>query len=140
MHAQQKYMITHTSEFNQKLHETYDDFYGSDLKYKQFFYTDEKKMLVHLFQLINQLKLDFIAVWNISFDIPYLIERLTRLGLDPKEVMCHPDFPAKVCYFKKDDRNFEIKNKNDTMVLSSYTNFIDQMELYAANRKGASFL
>ena len=140
MHAQQKYMITHTSEFNQKLHETYDDFYGSDLKYKQFFYTDEKKMLVHLFQLINQLKLDFIAVWNISFDIPYLIERLTRLGLDPKEVMCHPDFPAKVCYFKKDDRNFEIKNKNDTMVLSSYTNFIDQMELYAANRKGASEL
>ena len=140
MHAQQKYMITHTSEFNQKLHETYDDFYGSDLKYKQFFYTDEKKMLVHLFQLINQLKLDFIAVWNISFDIPYLIERLTRLGLDPKEVMCHPDFPAKVCYFKKDDRNFEIKNKNDTMILSSYTNFIDQMELYAANRKGASEL
>lgn len=54
--------------------------------------------------------------------------------------MCHPDFPSKVCRFKADTRNFEIKNKNDVMILSSYTNFIDQMELYAANRKGGAEL
>ena len=140
MHDQQRYMMHHTNEFNQKMHETYDEFYGSDLEYRQFFFTDERKMLVQLFQLINKLELDFITIWNISFDMPYIIERLERLGLDPTEVMCHPDFPSKVCRFKADTRNFEIKNKNDVMILSSYTNFIDQMELYAANRKGGAEL
>lgn len=118
-----------------ELHEMFDETYG-ELDYNFYFYTDEKKLLIHLFQLINQLKLDFILIWNMSFDIPYMYERMIHLGLDPKEVMCHPDFPVKECYFKKDTRNFEIKNKSDNFQLSSYTIFYDQMILYAAIRKG----
>ena len=44
-----------------------------------------------------------------------------RSGLYQKEVMNHPDFPNKQCYFKKDNKN---------------TGFYDQMILYAAIRKG----
>ena len=80
------------------------------MEYKFFFYKDERMMLVHLFQLINKLKRDFIGIWNIAFDIPYIIERMNVLGLDPKQVICHPDFPVKECWFKKDTINFAIKN------------------------------
>lgn len=121
--------------FINELHETFDDVYG-DIDYKVFFYEDEAKMLVHIFQLVNKLKLDIIGIWNMPFDIPYLMDRMRALGLDPAQVMCHPDFPIKQCYFKKDNRNFNIKDKTDYFNLSSYTLFCDQMTIYAALRKG----
>ena len=139
MHAEQDHMIENIDEFNQELHDLFDESYG-ELDYRQYFYTDESKMLVHLFQLINQLKLDFIGIWNISFDIPYIMDRLEALGLDPAMVMTHPDFPVKRCYFKADTINHDIKNKSDSFILTSYTTFYDQMELYASIRKGASEL
>lgn len=139
MYKSQKYMRENTDELIDKLHNMFDESYG-ELEYKLYFYSDERKMLVHFFQLINQLKLDFIGIWNISFDIPYIIDRLEYLGLDPKEVICHPDFPAKKCYFKADLINHDIKNKSDNFLLTGYTVFYDQMELYASIRKGASEL
>ena len=135
----QKYWSSHPEELVEEAHKLFDENYP-DMDYNFYFYTDERKMLVHLFQLINQLKLDFIGVWNISFDIPYIIERLKTLGLDPAQVMCHPDFPVKECWFKKDTINFEVKNKADFFHCSSYTVFYDQMIVYAAVRKGASEL
>lgn len=132
---QEKELMDNQEELKKELHEMFDESYG-ELDYNFFFYSDERQMLVHLFQLINQLKMDFMMIWNISFDIPYIIERMQYLGLDPKEVMCHPDFPVKECYFKKDTKNFDVKNKSDFFSLSSYTIFYDQMILYAAVRKG----
>lgn len=139
MHEAQHYMMEHPEELVDELHNMFDESYGV-LDYKLYFYSDERKMLVHFFQLINTLKLDIIGIWNISFDIPYIINRLEALGLDPKEVMSHPDFPVKKCYFKADTRNFDIKNKSDSFHLTSYTVFVDQMELYAQIRKGGSEL
>lgn len=139
MHKSQHYMMEHPEELIDKLHENFDESYG-DLNYNLYFYSDERKMLIHFWQLINSLKLDMIGIWNISFDIPYFIERMEALGLDPKEVMSHPDFPAKKCYFKADKVNHDIKNKSDNFYLTSYTVFVDQMELYAATRKGSSEL
>ena len=136
---EQDYWSSHIDELNEKAHELFDESYDG-FEYEFYFYTDERQMLVHLFQLINQLKLDFIEIWNMPFDIPFIIERLQLLGLDPKEVMCHRDFPVKQCWFKKDRNNFMIKNKNDYFYLSSYTIFTDQMRNYAAIRKGGGEL
>ena len=139
MHNQQYTLQKTNDKFVNKLHEMFDESYG-DLDYNIYYYNDERKMLVHLFQLINTLKLDFIGIWNMAFDIPYIIRRLEVLGLDPADVMCHPDFPVKECRFKEDTRHHEIKNKCDSFILSSYTIFYCQMELYAAIRKGGSEL
>lgn len=132
---QEEDLMNNLDNLRTELHEMFDDIYG-EIEYKFHFYEDERKMLVHLFQLINKLKLDFMLIWNISFDIPYIIERMKYLGLDPTEVMSHPDFPVKECWFKKDTKNFDVKNKSDFFHLSSYTIFYDQMILYAAIRKG----
>lgn len=136
---QQEYWSEHPDELIQEAHKMFDESYPG-MDYKVYFYKDEKKMLVHLFQLINTLKLDFIGIWNISFDIPFIMNRLEMLGLDHAQVMCHHDFPIKQCYFKKDTINFQVKNKSDFFHLSSYTIFFDQMINYAAIRKGGQEL
>lgn len=136
---QQEYYSSHIEELEMEAHKMFDENYPG-MDYKFYFYKDERKMLVHMFQLINKLKLDFIQIWNISFDIPYIIERCKTLGLDPAQVICHPDFPIKECRFKKDMINFAVKNKSDFFHCSSYTIFTDQMINYAAIRKGQSEL
>lgn len=136
---EQDYYSSHVDELEYEAHKMFDENYPG-MEYKFYFYKDERKLLVHLFQLINKLKLDFIQIWNISFDIPYIIERCKTLGLDPAQVICHPDFPIKECKFKKDTINFAVKNKSDFFHCSSYTIYTDQMINYAAIRKGGSEL
>lgn len=131
---QEEELMADIPGLKKELHSLFDEHYGS-LNFNFYFYKDERKLLVHLFQLINQLKLDFIVVWNISFDIPYILRRMEVLGLDPKEIICHPDFPTKQCYFKHDRKNQLPKNKSDFFFCTSYTVWYDQMELYAAIRK-----
>ena len=137
--SEQEYYSTHVEEIEKAAHKMFDESYPG-MEYKFYFYTDEKKMLVHIFQLLNTLKLDFVEIWNIGFDFPYFYDRMETLGLDPKEVMCHPDFPVKECYYKKDTINFAVKNKSDYFFCSSYTIYTDQMRNYAAIRKGQSEL
>lgn len=136
---EQEYWSNHVDELKQKIHEKFDESYAG-FNYNFYFYQNELMMLVHLWQLINKLKLDMIGIWNMDFDIPYIHDRIVALGGDPKEIMCHPDFPSKECWYKKDMRHFAIKEKNSWFNLSSYTIFVDQMVIYAALRKGQSEL
>lgn len=133
-HQQEEDLMNNIKGFKKELQEEFSEHYGP-IDYNFYFYKDERKLLTHVFQLVNQLKLDFIVVWNISFDIPYMMKRMEVLGMDPKEVMCHPDFPVKTCYFKKDIKNSLPKNKSDYFYNTGYTIWYDQMILYAAIRK-----
>lgn len=132
---QQDYLIDHLDDLKKELHELFDESYG-EIDYHFCFYENEVEMLKHVFELIHQKKLDFIKIWNISFDIPFIMDRLKLHGVEPAKVMCHPDFPIKECWFKKDTRNFEVKNKSDFFHVSDYTVWRDQMIDYAAIRKG----
>lgn len=138
-HKQQDELIANLEEFREECKKEFNESFG-DFDYKFFFYENETKMLVHFFQLVNSLKLDFMGIWNITFDIPYIMERLEVLGLQPIDVMGHPDFIDKRIYFKYDKIHHDIKNKNDFFFLTNYTNYIDLMELYASIRKGMSEL
>lgn len=136
---QQDELINNPEILQKAIHDKFDESYdGYD--YNIYFYQNELKMITHLFQLINTLKLDMIEIWNIEFDMPYLHDRIRALGGDPVEIMCHKDFPLKECWFKADKNHFAIKNKNSWFYISSYTIFIDQMRNYAAIRKGQSEL
>lgn len=136
---EQEYWSSHVDELIKKAHEKFDESYMG-FTYHINFYQNEIMMLVHLWQLINTLKLDMIGIWNMDFDIPFIYNRLLALGVDPKDIMCHKDFPIKQCYYKKDMRHFAIKEKSSWFNLSSYTIFVDQMVIYAALRKGQSEL
>ena len=71
-------------------------------EYNILFYDekDEIKLIQDLFIAINTYKPDFVLAWNMAFDIPYIIERIKRLGYTPEEIMCHPDFKNKIASLK----------------------------------------
>ena len=97
-------------------------------------FDDELELIKSLFELINNLKLDFLMTWS-SFDIEFLIARIKRLGCEPSDIMCNHDFIADELYFKKDTLHYDFKRKNDRFTITSYTVFIDQMTQYIKIRK-----
>lgn len=126
-------------EFIEDLHESFDEIYGK-LEYEFYMYdeVDEIEMIQDIFKLLNTVNPDFVLIWNASFDIPYIIDRIVELGSDPATVMSHPDFPMKEAWFYKDKRNFNIPDKGDYTKLSSQYIVMDQMIVYGGLRKSQS--
>lgn len=136
---QEEELMNNIDSLKEELSEMFDESYG-EIDYNFYFYKDERKMLIHLFDCIHKISPDFLFIWNTSFDVPYLYDRLKVLGLDPSKIMTHPDFPTHMCYFKKDKINFDIENKSDYFHVTDKTVWYDQMILYAAKRKGGDKL
>lgn len=107
------------------------------LKPQILFYDDEIKMLHDLFNMINVLQPDFVLAWNMSFDVPYIIQRIINLGYDPRDIICHPDFDRKECKYFIDERaKNEFAERCDLATISSYSVYLDQMIQFASRRKG----
>lgn len=60
----------------------------------------ERELLINTFKKIHEYKTDFIAVWNIDFDVPVIIEACKRNELDPKDLFSHPSIPNNLKYFE----------------------------------------
>ena len=108
----------------------------SKMKYNIIFYDDEIDLITDIFNNINIIKPDFVLLWNMGFDIRYIMNRLEYLGYDPSSIICHPDFEDKKCFYRKDTRHFKIAEKDDYFMCSSYTTYTDQMINYAKVNKG----
>ena len=113
----------------------------NDLNYKFLFYDEDKEiyLIKDFFSAINTFKPDFALAWNMGFDMPYIIARIQRLGYNPEDIMCHPDFENKVARYYIDERNkSDFAERGDFCQLASYTTFLDQMIHFASRRKGQS--
>ena len=127
------------SKFIEKCHDMFDESYGK-LHYKVYMFDEEIKLIQQTFALIHMLKRDFLLVWNMSFDIPYIIARIEALGFNPYDILCNSDFSTRICYYRKDVHHYDWKVRNDKFTLTSYTVFLDQMSQYIKIRKGKSEL
>lgn len=109
-----------------------------DMEYEFLFYNEnaEIQLIADLFKLINLYQPDFMLAWNMRFDIPYIIERIKKLGFRPEDIMCHPDFITKHVSYYTDERADIISERGDYAKISSYSTFIDQMNHFAGRRKG----
>ncbi len=117
--------------------ENYEKFELPKFEYKTFFFDKEINLIKGFFNVVHIKKPDFMLAWNMSFDIPYIIERIKVNGCDPKDIMCHPDFRYKVCDYYIDTNNeMEFENRNDKFDLSSYSVYLDQMIQFCSRRKG----
>lgn len=111
--------------------------FGLDkFNYHVIFYDEEIKLIHDMFNVINTIKPDFALAWNIAFDLPYLIQRILVLGYNPEDIICHPDFPVKECYYYIDNRAQKFEERGDYAQISSYTVYLDQLISYASIRKG----
>lgn len=114
--------------------------YGLDkLKFILNYYDDELELLYDLFGIVNELEPDFVLAWNMGFDIPYIIERLKNLKVDPASVLCRKDFKTKEAYYFVDENNRnEFAERGDYARISSHSVYIDQLIHFASRRKGQS--
>ena len=107
-----------------------------EFEYKIAFFDEEINLIKACFDLINTIKPDFALAWNIAFDLPYLIERIKVLGYSPESIICHPDFPVKICDYYIDHRASKFEERGDGAEIASYTVYVDQLIAFASRRKG----
>lgn len=115
--------------------------YNINFSYNFLFYDedDEINLIKDLFNAINSFKPDFVLAWNMGFDVPYIIARIQRLGYNPNDIMCHPDFKNKFASYFIDERNKnEFAERGDFAQIASYSTYLDQMIQFASRRKGQS--
>jgi hypothetical protein len=134
-YKQQKEFEKNLDTFEEECHNDFDSKFG-DANYTFKMFDDEITMLQTILMVINIYKSDLCSIWNMDYDIPAIILRLKVLGVDPADFFCHKDFGEKMCYYYKDERNFDPANRGSYFKCLTYTRYIDQMCLYAAIRKG----
>lgn len=129
-----KKMEDNIEKFKKKLKKKINPDFDYDIR----FYDYELDLITAFYQVVNECQPDFNLAWNANFDKLTLINRIDKLGGDLREIMCHPDFPEDVwnVYFNEDTRNQKYSDKSETFECSSYTEWIDQLILYASLRKG----
>ena len=127
------------AELQQKLHERFDEAFPG-FEYKQYAFDDERELLTQCFRLLNALKRDIGFVWNMDFDIPYIIYRAEILKMNPANLFCHSDFPTTTMFYHEDDKNFDFDTKRNYFDCSSYTHWLDQPAIYAGLRRSQTTL
>ena len=122
-------------EFRKEVKEEFDELYG-EFEYRYLFFDTEVGLITEFFRLVNDLQPDFMLAWNQKFDVVTMINRLKHHGIDPEDVICHPDFKTKKCYFNVDKKHSNPEDRNDFFDCSSYSYYADQLLFYAQLRKG----
>lgn len=122
---------------------------GGPDKYKKFglegfrfnfqIYDEEIRLIQDLFLLINRNQPDFLLAWNMAFDIPYIVARISALGYSPIDIMCDQSFEEKYvkCYVDTFHKN-EYELRGDFYKIASNTVYLDQLIQFASRRKGQS--
>lgn len=74
-----------------------------DMDYKVEIFDNEVKLIHHVFQVAVKWAPDFMAIWNMDFDIPRILSELEKHKIDPKAILCDPKVPPQYreCYYKQ---------------------------------------
>jgi len=70
------------------------------INWEVVFVDHESDIVTECFKRAHEWKPDFVAIWNINFDMPKTIWALEKVGIDPKDVFSDPAIPAKYRHFK----------------------------------------
>ena len=109
-----------------------------DFKINLFVSNKEIEIIEWVFKNLHKHKPTFCGIWNLDFDIPYILDRLEFRGVCPEDIFCHPDVPIECRYVKyKRSNKKKVQHVTDhwhMLYTSGYTQFIDSMALYAALR------
>lgn len=98
----------------------------------------ERDLLIKTFKVLHTLKPDFLAVWNLGFDCPRILDRLRFRQIDVNNTVCHPDVPERYRHVEWKEDKSEVEHFTDVWhVLDApgYTYWYDAMALYARIRK-----
>ncbi len=61
---------------------------------------NELECIKETFKYIHEWKPDFLAIWNIDYDLPYLISVCEKYGINPAYIFSDPSIPDPLKYFR----------------------------------------
>lgn len=109
-------------------------------------------MLKETFARLHRWLPDFVAIWNIGFDVPRMMKTFEKYGVDPADVICDPSIPPERRFAKyregstkKITASGQVKPKKPSEQWHSLIApcgfwFIDQMSAYRFVRQGGQEL
>jgi len=104
--------------------------------------TNEMDLIKWIMARIFENKTDFIGIWNMNFDIPYIINRIKAHGLNPKDIFVHPEVPndCRTFYYRQDNSKVShMTLKWHWLTAPGYSQFIDSMGLFSQCRRTSKF-
>lgn len=116
--------IKGTPHPEEKIREKFTEYLGEYEKARNInleIYICEKisEGFVKLFKKAHEWMPDFITIWNINYDLPKIVEMLTRDGFDPADVLSDPNVPVKFRKFRyREGPSVKITASGKSMTLS----------------------
>ena len=113
-----------------------------DIKVDIRFFDNEENLIREFFNIFHTVNADTLTAWNSPFDIKYIINRSTRLGMDVARLICSPSIPdefKRIVYNEDPERQKKgvkiFHRLWDWIDMANYTMIIDAMSLYSNLRK-----
>jgi hypothetical protein len=98
------------------------------------------------FKKLHEWQPDFLAIWNMNFDLPVILKTLQSINVDPKDILCDPKMPKefRICRYKEGNTKkvtasgkvmpINPANQWHTLFLTASFYVIDAMCVYRFNR------
>lgn len=89
-----------TPDWERQVHEKFERYLGDYKKSRNItleviFCTDEVDLVCKLAAKAHEWQPDFLAFWNMAYDIPKMLEVLTNAGIDPADIWSDPRVPPQ---------------------------------------------
>lgn len=90
-------------------------------QFKLFVEDDIIDCIRKAFMQLHKWKPDWLAIWNMDFDIPKILGVLRKFGVDPADILCDPDIPhnLRVCKYQPGQPT-RTKSNGDVVGLANY--------------------
>jgi len=111
------------------------DKYKFNVEY-QIFNTDIE-IIKYIFSKIHYHKTDFISIWNMPFDMGFILKRIQDEGLDPYDILVPKEVPrdyGEVRYYKDPKVVDHFTLNWDMCYIPGYTQVLCSMRLYSRLR------
>lgn len=57
-------------------------------------------VVIKTFKKLHEWKPDILAIWNMNFDIPKILQQIEKAKIDPKDILCDPSLDRESRYCK----------------------------------------
>lgn len=123
-------------ELQKKVHEMFDESYGSDFEYNFLLFDTEIELLKTLWDVIHACDNDYVEIWNEPYDLQNLILRLSELGYDPNDIIPDDRIELRSPISFYEDTNPVVHKRKHLAKLNTMCTFVDDMVQYAGIRSG----
>jgi len=101
-----KSLVDGIKDIDSKLKDLYDkwmpdtDIIKGCTKREYDIFDNELELIINIFKKVHEWQPDFLAIWNINYDLPVMMRVLDKYGVKHEDVFSDPSLPDKFKYFR----------------------------------------